>query len=75
MDVRIGHTANVVPTRDITEREAAVNLVADVLNVEPASGGVCAGRDAARVYDALVSFTFNVGAGAACRSTCVLYQT
>ncbi|VFS60088.1 Phage-related lysozyme (muraminidase) [Kluyvera cryocrescens] len=30
----IGHTAGVVPKRDITEKEAAVNLVADVLNVE-----------------------------------------
>ncbi|RRA47069.1 glycoside hydrolase family protein, partial [Cronobacter sakazakii] len=37
----IGHTAGVVPTRDITEREAAVNLVADVLKVENALA-VCA---------------------------------
>lgn len=31
------------------------------------------GGDAARVYDALVSFAFNVGTGAACRSTLVSF--
>ncbi|MDR6368071.1 GH24 family phage-related lysozyme (muramidase) [Enterobacter sp. SORGH_AS 287] len=30
----IGHTSGVVPGREITEREAAANLVADVMNVE-----------------------------------------
>ena len=30
----IGHTAGVVPKGEITERQAAANLVADVLNVE-----------------------------------------
>nr|WP_226858974.1 lysozyme [Enterobacter bugandensis] len=80
----IGHTANVVPTRDITEREAAANLVADVLNVERRLAS-CAPVEMPprvydapvemppRVYDALVSFTFNVGAGAACRSTLVSF--
>ncbi|MDL0037271.1 glycoside hydrolase family protein, partial [Enterobacter hormaechei] len=30
----IGHTAGVVPKGEITERQAAANLVADVMNVE-----------------------------------------
>ncbi|EOG6119126.1 lysozyme [Cronobacter malonaticus] len=65
----IGHTAGVVPTRDITEREAAVNLVGDVLKVEKALA-VCAPVAIPQpVYDAVVSFAFNVGTGAACRST------
>jgi len=69
----IGHTAGVVPTRDITEREAAVNLVADVLKVEKALA-VCAPVAMPQpVYDAVVSFSFNVGTGAACRSTLVSY--
>ncbi|EWG66808.1 MULTISPECIES: lysozyme [unclassified Enterobacter] len=69
----IGHTANVVPTRDITEREAAVNLVADVLNVERRLAACAPVEMPPRVYDALVSFSFNVGAGAACRSTLVSF--
>jgi len=67
----IGHTAGVVPKRDITEREAASNLVADVLNVERRLA-VCAPVMMPQpVYDALVSFAFNVGTGAACQSTLV----
>lgn len=65
----IGHTAGVVPKRDITEREAAVNLVADVLNVEKRLAACVPGTMPQPVYDALVSFAFNVGTGAACRST------
>lgn len=65
----IGHTAGVKPARDITERQAASNLVADVLNVERRLS-VCAPVSMPQpVYDALVSFAFNVGTGAACRST------
>lgn len=65
----IGHTAGVVPVRDITEREAAANLVSDVLNVEKRLA-VCAPVDMPQpVYDAVVSFAFNVGVGAACKST------
>ncbi|HAU4331641.1 TPA: lysozyme [Citrobacter freundii] len=69
----IGHTAGVVPKRDITEREAAANLVADVLNTERRLA-VCVPETMPQpVYDALVSFSFNVGTGAACRSTLVSY--
>lgn len=69
----IGHTAGVTPARDITERQAAANLVADVLNVER-NLAICAPVDMPQpVYEALVSFAFNVGTGAACRSTLVSY--
>lgn len=69
----IGHTSGVVPGREITEREAAANLVADVMNVERRLA-VCAPVEMPpRVYDALVSFAFNVGTGAACRSTLVSF--
>ncbi|MBV4412900.1 lysozyme [Enterobacteriaceae bacterium YMB-R22] len=69
----IGHTAGVAAKRDITEREAAVNLVADVLNTERHLATCAAVAMPQRVYDALVSFSFNVGTGAACRSTLVSY--
>ncbi len=69
----IGHTAGVVPKQDITENQAAANLVADVLKVEQ-SLAICAPVDMPQpVYDALVSFAFNVGTGAACRSTLVSF--
>ncbi|POU01190.1 glycoside hydrolase [Escherichia sp. ESNIH1] len=67
----IGHTAGVVPKGDITERQAAENLVADVLNTERRLA-ICAPVVMPQpVYDALVSFAFNVGTGAACKSTLV----
>ena len=67
----IGHTAGVVPKGDITERQAATNLIADVLNTERRLA-VCAPVVMPQpVYDALVSFAFNVGTGAACKSTLV----
>lgn len=69
----IGHAAGVVPKGDITERQASENLVSDVLNVEQRLA-VCVPVDMPpRVYDSLVSFAFNVGTGAACRSTLVSY--
>ncbi|EKN6165580.1 TPA: lysozyme [Yersinia enterocolitica] len=69
----IGHTAGVVPKRDITERDAAENLVADVLHIEQQLAA-CVPVDMPQpVYDALVSFSFNVGTAAACRSTLVAY--
>lgn len=67
----IGHTAGVAPRRDITEREAAANLVADVLNTERRLASCAPVKMPQPVYDALVSFAFNVGTGAACRSTLV----
>ena len=69
----IGHTGGVVPKRDITEREAAANLVADVLNTERRLAACVPVTMPQPVYDALVSFSFNVGTGAACRSTLVSY--
>lgn len=67
----IGHTAGVVPKGDITERQAAANLVSDVLSTERRLA-TCAPVDMPQpVYDALVSFAFNVGTGAACKSTLV----
>jgi len=69
----IGHTAGVTPARDITEREAATNLVTDVLGTERRLA-VCAPVEMPQhVYDAVVSFAFNVGTGAACRSTLVYF--
>lgn len=67
----IGHTAGVTPKGDITERQAAANLVADVLNTEQRLALCVPVAIPPRVYDALVSFAFNVGTGAACRSTLV----
>lgn len=67
----IGHTAGVVPKGDITERQAAKNLIADVLNTERRLA-VCAPVAMPQpVYDALISFAFNVGTGNACSSTLV----
>ena len=53
-------------------REAAADLVADVLNVERLAVCVPVEMPPA-VYDALVNFAFNVGTGAACRSTLVYH--
>ncbi|AGH75417.1 glycoside hydrolase family protein [Edwardsiella piscicida C07-087] len=69
----VGHTAGVVPKRDITEREAAENLVADVLHTERRLAACVPVTMPQQVYDTLVSFSFNVGTGAACRSTLVSY--
>lgn len=69
----IGHTAGVTPKGDITERQAAANLVADVLNTEQRLAVCVPVKMPPRVYDALVSFAFNVGTGAACRSTLVSF--
>ncbi|QHM93810.1 lysozyme [Kosakonia sacchari] len=69
----IGHTAGVIPTRDISEKEAASNLVADVLQVERRLAQCAPVAMPPQVYDAVVSFAFNVGSGAACRSTLVYF--
>lgn len=69
----IGHTAGVIPARDITERQAAENLVSDVMNVERRLAVCVAVEMPQSVYDVLVSLAFNVGTGAACRSTMVSY--
>ncbi|WP_039057033.1 lysozyme [Enterobacter sp. Bisph1] len=65
----IGHTSGVTPTRDVNEKKAAGNLVADVLQIERRLAQCVPTQMPAPVYDAVVSFAFNVGSGAACRST------
>ncbi|EPW5276578.1 glycoside hydrolase family protein, partial [Yersinia enterocolitica] len=68
-----GHTAGVKPGSVISERQVAVNLVADVQRVERAMA-VCMPLVMPQpVYDAVVSFAFNVGTGAACRSTLAFF--
>lgn len=69
----IGHTAGVVPKQAISEREAAVNLVADVRNVEKGLTACSPAEIPPLIYDSLVSFAFNVGTGAACRSTLMAF--
>ncbi|MBS1206486.1 MAG: muraminidase [Proteobacteria bacterium] len=69
----IGHTAGVAPKHDITGQEAASNLVADVLNTERRLAACAPVAMPPAVYDAVVSFAFNVGTGAACKSTLVYF--
>ncbi|BEN60907.1 lysozyme [Serratia marcescens] len=65
----IGHTAGVKPGAVISERQAAVNLIADVYRVERGIGRCMPVTMPPPVYDAVVSFAFNVGVTAACGST------
>lgn len=69
----IGHTEGVTPQSQVSERQAAVNLVYDVMRVERQLAVCVPVKIPAPVYDALVSFSFNVGTGAACRSTLAGY--
>ncbi|MBN7122420.1 glycoside hydrolase [Erwinia billingiae] len=67
----IGNTHGVVLGRTITERQAAGNFITNVLRVENALAR-CVGVDMPqKVYDAVVSFAFNVGTGNTCGSTMV----
>lgn len=68
----IGNTSGVVPVRSITERQAAGTFIANVLRVENALARCVVVEVPRYVYDALVSFAFNVGTGNACGSTMVL---
>lgn len=65
----IGHTAGVKPQTHISERQAAVNLVEDVMRVEKGIARCMPVAMPQPVYDAVVSFAFNVGVTAACKST------
>ena len=65
----IGHTAGVKPQTQISERQAAVNLVEDVMRVEKGIARCMPVAMPQPVYDAVVSFAFNVGVTAACKST------
>jgi len=65
----IGHTEGVTPRSQVSERQAAVNLVYDVMRVERGIGACMPVDMPQPVYDATVSFAFNVGVRAACGST------
>ena len=67
----IGNTLGVVPGKSITERQAAGTFLANVLRTEKALGGCIFTPLPQKVYDAVVSFAFNVGTGNACGSTMV----
>jgi len=69
----IGHTAGVAGGMQITEKQVAVNFVADVQRVERGLAGCIATTMPQPVYDAVVSFAFNVGVRAACTSTLAFY--
>jgi lysozyme len=69
----IGHTAGVTPHSQISEHQAAVNLLLDVLRVEQAIARCMAVAMPQPVYDAVVAFAFNVGITAACRSTLAFF--
>jgi lysozyme len=69
----IGHTAGVRPQTHISERQAAVNLVEDVMRVEKGIARCMPVAMPQPVYDAVVSFAFNVGVTAACKSTLAFF--
>ena len=59
------------PAKTITERQAAEGLISNVLRVERALERCVKQQPPQKVYDAAVSFAFNVGTGNACSSTLV----
>lgn len=65
----IGHTAGVKPAKVITEHDAARNFIADVIMTERALDKCMSVAMPQPVYDSVVSMAFNVGTGAACKST------
>lgn len=67
----IGNTSGVTPGKTITERQAAEGLISNVLRVERALERCVKQQPPQKVYDATVSFAFNVGTGNACSSTLV----
>ncbi|RBQ35513.1 glycoside hydrolase [Rahnella aquatilis] len=69
----IGHTAGVKSQTQISERQAAVNLVEDVMRVEKGIARCMPVAMPQPVYDAVVSFAFNVGVTAACKSTLAFF--
>lgn len=71
----IGNTSGVVPGKTITERQAAQGLITNVLRVERALDKCVVQPMPQKVYDAVVSFAFNVGTGGnACSSTLVVAE-
>ena len=69
----IGHTAGVKPQTHISVRQAAVNLVEDVMRVEKGIARCMPVGMPQPVYDAVASFAFNVGVTAACKSTLAFF--
>ncbi|WP_413535923.1 lysozyme [Rahnella inusitata] len=65
----IGHTAGVKPAGAITEQQVAKNLLEDIQKTERGIKKCMPVTMPQPVYDAVVSFSFNVGATAACKST------
>ncbi|WP_208951525.1 lysozyme [Rahnella sp. ChDrAdgB13] len=65
----IGHTAGVVPGKAISDHQAAENLLQDIQQTERAVKKCMPADMPQPVFDAVVSFSFNVGTGAACKST------
>lgn len=65
----IGHTRGVTPATEVNERQVAVNLIDDIQRVESGIARCMPVAMPQGVYDATVSFAFNVGVGAVCRST------
>lgn len=61
------------PHSQVSERQAAVNLVYDVMRVERGIDACMSAEMPQPVYDTAVSFAFNVGVRAACSSTFVRY--
>jgi lysozyme len=69
----IGHTSGVTGGTQITEKQVAINFVADVQHVERGLARCIVTTLPQPVYDAVVSFAFNVGVRAACTSTLVFF--
>jgi lysozyme len=69
----IGHTAGVKPAQTISEHQAAENLLADIQQTERAVKKCMRVTMPQPVFDAVVSFSFNVGTGAACQSTLAFF--
>lgn len=69
----VGHTAGVIPGNSITPMRAAENLLEDIRRVEKRMAACLPQRVPQAIYDAVVAFAFNVGTGAACRSTLVYF--
>lgn len=67
----IGNTSGVVPGKTITERQAAGSFIRNVLRVEKTLETCVSQTMPQKVYDAVVSFAFNVGTGNACHSTLI----
>lgn len=64
-----GHTAGVVPGMKITENQAVEYFKADIKSFENAVNKYVSVPITQNMFDALVSFTYNLGAGTLKRST------